>query len=165
MFLDLILVHGLIYSGGFALIILMSVLINPRIWLQDFPENLKENIPPKSRTEINQTFITGFLFALFIVLFPLYSLSVLIDNVNENLNFWKLFFHSFSIMMICNFLYWLFFDIVIFNVIIGHIRTIPGLKKQFKFKGWKRQFFGLSIGVLSCTLISGFTVTVSLFFQ
>ena len=40
MFSTMILTHGLVYTGGFALIILISVLINPRIWLQDFPEDL-----------------------------------------------------------------------------------------------------------------------------
>ena len=67
MFSDQIIIHGLIYTGGFSLIILISVLINPRIWMQDLPDNLKNDIPPKTDKEIKQTFATGFVFALFIV--------------------------------------------------------------------------------------------------
>lgn len=165
MFSNQVLIHGFVYSGGFAIIILISVLINPRIWLQDFPEKLKHIVPPKSPKEIKQTFITGFLFALFIVGFPLYSLSVLMREAAEVLSFSTLFLHSISIMLICNFLYWVFFDILIFNLIISRIRTIPGLKKQFQFKGWRRQMFGMAVGVISCILISGFAVTVAQFFQ
>lgn len=165
MFSKQILMHGLIYSSGFAMIILISVLVNPRIWLQDFPEKIKHIVPPKSRKEINQTFVTGFLFALFIVGFPLYSLSDFMNESSELLSFSDLFVYCFFLMGICNALYWFFFDILIFNLVISRIRTIPGLKKQFKFKGWKRQFFGMFVGFLSCFLISGFAVAVALFFQ
>ena len=160
-----VLMHGLIYTGGFTLIILISVLINPRIWLQDFPDYLKHNIPPKSRLEINQTFITGFLFAMFIIGFPLYSLSDLMKGTTEIFSFSSLFIHSFSIMMICNILYWLIFDLFVFNMVISRIRTIPGLKKKFKFSGWRRQIFGLAVGILSCVIISGFVVSIALLFQ
>ncbi len=165
MFSNQILIHGLIYSGGFAMIILISVLVNPRIWLQDFPEKIKHTVPPKSRKEINQTFVTGFLFGLFIIGFPLYSLSAFMNESSDLLSFSNLFIHCFIVMGICNILYWVFFDLLIFNLIISRIRTIPGLKKQFKFKGWKRQFFGMFVGFLSCLLISGFAVTLALFFQ
>lgn len=152
MFSSLILFDGLIYTGGFALIILISVLINPRIWLQDFPDNLKNDIPPKSRKESRQTFVTGFLFALFIIGFPLYSVSQLF--VGDVVTFQTLFLHSFSVMMICNVLYWLILHLIIFNFIISHIRTVPGLKKKFKFTGWKKQLFGMLVGILSCAFIS-----------
>jgi hypothetical protein len=160
-----VLMHGLVYSGGFALIILISVLINPRIWLQDFPEHLKHKIPPKSGREVYQTFITGFLFAMFILGFPLYSLSVLMKETVEALSFTTLFLHSFSVMIICNILYWFFFDLLIFNLIISRIRTVPGLKKKFKFSGWRRQVFGMAVGILSCVLITGFVATIALLFQ
>jgi hypothetical protein len=155
---------GLIYSGGFALIILISVLINPRIWLQDFPEDLKKVVPPKSRKESRQTFITGFLFALFIVGFPLYSVARFFAGIDSAVTFGTVFLHSFSVMMICNTLYWLFFHILIFNVLIGWIRTVPGLKKRFHFTGWKNQLFGLFVGVLSCLLISLFVALTAGFF-
>jgi len=160
-----VLMHGLIYTGGFAFIILISVLINPRIWLQDFPEHLKYSIPPKSRREVNQTYITGILFAMFILGFPLYSLSTLINESTDLFSFSRLFLHTFSVMMICNILYWLFFDLLIFNFVISRIRTVPGLKKKFKFTGWKRQIFGLAVGILSCVIISGFAVTLAMLFQ
>ncbi|MBI9099433.1 MAG: hypothetical protein JEY91_13200 [Spirochaetaceae bacterium] len=164
MFSDHIIIHGLIYTGGFSLIILISVLINPRIWMQDLPDNLKNDIPPKTDKEIKQTFVTGFVFALFIVGFPLYSLSGIMEKSVTPLSFSQLILHAFSIMMICNVLYWLVFDLLIFNLIISHVRTIPGLKKKLKFSGWRRQVFGMFVGTLSCILISGFSATVASFF-
>lgn len=159
-----VLFHGLIYTAGFAVIIFTSVLINPRIWLQDFPDNLKGEIPPKNSREIRQTFVTGFLFALFIVGFPLYSLSEMIKRVSVSPDFSDMFIYAFAVMMICNILYWLIMDFFIFNVIISRVRTIPGLKKKFRFPGWKRQIFGMLVGILSCLLISGFVATVAGFF-
>lgn len=152
---------GLIYSGGFALIILISVLINPRIWLQDFPEKLKKDVPPKTLKESRQTFITGFLFALYIVGFPLYSVARSFGEKEEVVLFFTIFLHSFYIMMICNVLYWLVFHILIFNFVISHIRTVPGLKKRFYFSGWKNQIFGLFVGILSCLLISFFVALIA----
>ena len=164
MIYDQILIHGLLYTAGFVLIILISVLINPRIWMQDFPEDLKKDIPPKSNREMKQTFVTGFLFSLFIIGFPLYSISAYIKSSISILPFIMLFLHSFSVMMICNILYWLIFDLLIFNFVISRIRTVPGLKKRFKFSGWKRQVFGMIVGILTCALISLFSVFVAGFF-
>lgn len=163
MFSNQILYDGLIYTAGFALIILISVLINPRIWMQDFPDHLKEELPPKSRREARQTFVTGFLFALFIMGFPLYSISKLFGE--SSMTFGTFFLHSFSVMMVCNVLYWLVLHIFIFNVIISRIRTVPGLKKKFKFPGWKKQIFGMLVGVLSCGLISLIVALIAGFFQ
>lgn len=154
MFPEPILYDGLIYTAGFALIITVSVLINPRIWLQDFPDNLQSDVPPKSPGENRQTFVTGFFFALFIVGYPLYSVSRHLSFPGVAYEFSTVFLYSFILMMICNILYWIFLDILIFNLIIGRIRTVPGLKKKFKFGGWKRQFFGMFVGVLSCLFIS-----------
>jgi len=165
MYSTMILTHGLIYTGGFALIILVSVLINPRIWMQDFPEDVKNDIPPKNNRELQQTFITGFIFALFIVGFPIFSLSVYIKDFQIDDSFTTLFLYSFSVMMICNILYWVIFDILIFNLVISHIRTVPGLKKKLKFSGWKRQAFGLLVGILTCGLISSFAVITARFFN
>ncbi|MDA3811706.1 MAG: hypothetical protein PF518_15415 [Spirochaetaceae bacterium] len=162
---NLILMHGLIYTGGFVLIILISVLINPRIWMQDFPEDIKTNITPKSNKEIKQTFVTGFLFALFIVGFPLYSLSEILSSSQDIFKFSSLLLFSFSIMMICNIFYWLIFDLLIFNLIISHIRIVPEMKKKFKFPGWKRQIFGLFIGILTCGFISLFVATIAWLFS
>ncbi len=161
---NLIIMHGLIYAGGFALIILISVLINPRIWMQDFPEELKGSIPPKSNKEVKQTFVTGFLFALFIIGFPLYSISVLVTGTAFAANFLSLFIHAFSVMMICNTIYWIVFDIIIFNLIISRIRTVPGIKKMFKFSGWRRQVFGILVGSLMCGIISSFITWAALLF-
>ena len=154
MFTDLILIHGLIYTGGFAFIILLSVLINPRIWMQDFPEELKKVIPPKSNLEIKQTFITGFLFSLFIIGFPLFSVAVKVNLSDSAESFQQLFLHSFLVMMICNTLYWLIFDLLIFNVVISRLRTVPGIRNMFRFSGWKRQIFGLLVGILTSASIS-----------
>jgi hypothetical protein len=164
MIIELIVKHGLIYTGGFILIILVSVLINPRIWMQDFSDSLQKDLPPKNRNEIKQTFVTGFLFSLFIVGFPLYSLSSLLGMYSGTLSRLDSFIHTFLMMMICNILYWLIFDILIFNIIVNRIRTIPGLKKQIKFSGWKRQVFGLMVGIITCAFISGFVVCIAGFF-
>lgn len=160
-----VLTHGLIYSGGFALIILISVLINPRIWMQDFPVSLQSHIPQKNKKEVHQTFVTGLFFALFILGFPLFSLISLFRGSEEFFSFSSLFIHSVSVMMICNILYWLFMDILIFNLVVSRIRTVPGLKRKFKFLGWKRQVFGMVVGSLSCGLISLIVVFIALFFQ
>ena len=164
MFSNLIIVHGLIYAGGFALIILISVLVNPRIWMQDFPEDIKSSIPPKTNRETKQTFITGFLFALFIVGFPLYSLSVKVNELSADFFFSMLFLNSFSVMMICNIIYWIVLDFIIFNILISRIRTVSGFKKMFKFSGWKRQVFGLFIGFFTSGIVSCFVAWVALLF-
>lgn len=165
MYIDVILMHGLIYTGGFVLIILISVLINPRIWMQDFPDVLKNDIPPKTIKEVKQTFVTGFLFSFFIVGFPLYSLSIILDKSNVDLNDSNLFLHSFSVMMICNILYWLIFHSLIFNVIISKIRTVPGLKGKITFSGWKKLIFGMFVGVLTCAMISWFVTFIARLFS
>ncbi len=161
MFSNLIVVHGFIYVSGFAMIILISVLVNPRIWMQDFPNELKKLIPPKSNNERRQTLITGFLFAVFIIGFPFFSVSVKLGTIKDIPQFKELFLHSFYIMMICNTIYWIILDLLIFNIVINRIRTIQRIKKMFRFRGWKRQIFGLLVGSAMCGIISGIVAWIT----
>ena len=42
---------GIILSFLASLFIVSSLRINPRMWLQGFPEDIQNAVPPKSRTE------------------------------------------------------------------------------------------------------------------
>lgn len=63
----LLLTDGIVLTLIFAAIVVGSILWNPRLWIQDFPEDIQALIPPKTPHEQRLTLLIGIPF--FVVLF------------------------------------------------------------------------------------------------
>ena len=70
--IDHTLLHGLALSLIASAFIIITFLINPRIWLDDYPQAIQDLLPPKNEKEKRLSLILGipFLFLLFHLLIP-----------------------------------------------------------------------------------------------
>jgi hypothetical protein len=57
--LERLLIDGTLLGGGLGLLILLSLFVNPRIWLQDYPAEIRDQQPPLSRREKNLRALCG----------------------------------------------------------------------------------------------------------
>lgn len=58
------------YAGALALWIVLSLRIEPRVWIQDLPERLKALVPPKTPAEKRLTLVFGIPMILWILFAP-----------------------------------------------------------------------------------------------
>ena len=65
-----ILLDGLILSVTASLFIFISLYVNPRIWLQDYPKEIQAKVPPKSKVEKRLSLIFGIPFLIVLILCP-----------------------------------------------------------------------------------------------
>lgn len=74
-YLPSILVYGAVHAGLLSLLIVGSLLYNPRLWLQDLPPELRARLPPKTARERRETWILGIPFMGIVLGMPLLAIA------------------------------------------------------------------------------------------
>jgi hypothetical protein len=69
------LIHGVIYGGSITgYIFLLMVTTSSRVWgYQDYPDRVKEKVPPQTKRERRMAGVFSVPFLLFSLVFPVYS--------------------------------------------------------------------------------------------
>ena len=101
----LVLLHGLIY--GAVLSVLMSVIflgiayLNPEIWLNDYPPDIRERFGPMSERARKQRMLAGI--PVFLLLFGTIVLSaVRLTRIGDDETFFAVFFGTFIVLLVFN---------------------------------------------------------------
>ena len=103
-----IIYHGFTYSVVLSLMVTISQLFNARLWLQDYPDEIKQTVPPKTRRERLLSLVVGVPFLLFIFIYPMYITHLIDFN-----SFYIIFVHIFGIGIFGN-----LFDLLILDWLI-----------------------------------------------
>ncbi len=105
MLLSFSLVHGLIFGGGITgYLFLLMITTSPRIWgYQDYPERIKEKVPPQTRRERTLAGLYGVPFILFGLAFPVYSILTLKAQMGGSISFNDAFVHLLVLMAFTTF--------------------------------------------------------------
>lgn len=97
----------------FVVIVLLSLAYNPRLWIQDFPDEMQADMEPLSRGEQIVRLLVAVLLLAVVVGIPL--LSVLsVQSSRGAQTFFEAFLHIWAIFMIVNLV-----DLVIIDWVIG----------------------------------------------
>jgi hypothetical protein len=97
-----ILADGLSLSLLLGGLIFLSLYINPRLWLQDYPASIREKVTPLTPAEkqMRGVFMLLFLAAVFV---PLYLSGAGIEaRQGDGVSFWAVFTHVFLVFNIFN---------------------------------------------------------------
>lgn len=65
--------EGTVYALICSLLVMVSLWRMPRIWLQDFPEDIQEKVHPKTEREKKHSLMIGIPFLLFLFAGPFLS--------------------------------------------------------------------------------------------
>ena len=125
-----IFLDGSIYSLICSVFILVSLWRVPRIWLQDFPEDIQQMIPPKTEKEKQLSLMLGIPFLFLLFSGPLLSGLMWKLNAGFNIPFLSLFLHVFLIAMFFNVVDWLILDWLIVCAITPNLWFIRERKGQ-----------------------------------
>lgn len=100
-------------SGLFLAIVLASLAYNPRVWVQDFPNEVQAEMEPLSRGERLVRALLAAVLVLVVVGIPLASV-LRIKSTTGGVGFRDAFTHLWVVFMVVNIV-----DLVIIDVLIG----------------------------------------------
>jgi hypothetical protein len=128
MIIDLrkILFDGAILSLVASAFLIITLRINPRLWLQDYPQDIQDQVPPKTEQELRLSLILGIPFLLVLFGAPLISTLGLKRQYAGDVAFLALTLHAFGVGFIFNVVDWLLIDWLLFCVITPEFLIIPG---------------------------------------
>lgn len=97
-----ILLDGAVLSVLASLLIIGSLRYNPRLFLQDYPENIQRLVPPKTKKEKQQTLIVGIPFLILLGVIPFLSTLSLMRQGSGDTAFLQLFINAFGVVFLFN---------------------------------------------------------------
>ena len=141
------LLHGLALSIIASFYIIITFLINPRIWLQDYPQAIQDLLPPKDEKEKRLSLILGIPFLILLVGIPLFS-TILLENHNPEFKYISLAFNAFGVAFAFNIVDWLVLDWLMFCTITPKFIILPGSEGSSAYKDYWFHFRGFLIGTV-----------------
>jgi hypothetical protein len=143
--LSKIILDGLLLSVIASLLLILSLIINPRIFLQDYPKDIQVAVPPKTPSEKRLSLLLGIPFLLALILVPFFSTLSL---KQQNSSFLALFMNAFGVAFIFNLVDWLVLDWLMFCTITPRFVVISGTEGMASYKDYWFHFRGFIMGTL-----------------
>ncbi|MFX0063280.1 MAG: hypothetical protein ACFFC7_13975 [Candidatus Hermodarchaeota archaeon] len=136
-----IIVHGFISAvifTGFLLFVMIT--FSPRVWAySDYPEAIKENVPPQTRREKKIAAILVIPFFI-LLLFPLISSLLLKNQLGGEISLITAFLNTFGVIMFANIADLVILDWLIVGTITPQFVILPGTEhmKDKEYKDFRR---------------------------
>jgi hypothetical protein len=154
---------GVILSILALLFIMITLWINPRIMLHDYPKDIQAKAPPKTPQEKQLSLFLGIPFLLLLFAFPFMSSLTLKHQTQGQISFGALFANSFGVAFIFNIFDWLLLDWLMFCTITPRFVVIPGTEGMAGYKDYAFHFRGFLIGSIFSAVAGCIIATVVLF--
>jgi len=145
-----ILRDGLILTGIIVLLMILAQRINPRLFIQDYPEDIQAAVPPKTDAEKRLTLLIGIPFLLVMLLAPFFSTLSL---KQAGASFGALFANAFGVVFFFNLFDLLVLDWLIFCSITPKSIVIPGTEGMAGYKDYGFHFRGFLKGTLLSAIL------------
>ncbi len=121
-----ILIDGTILAVVGSIYLLAMLWFNPRLSLNDLPDDIKNAVPPWSKKEKIQAIFFGIPFFILVIGFPFFSTLALKNQYGDTISFFALFINTFGVIMIFNLVEVGFIDLLLLCKIRPKFMIIPG---------------------------------------
>lgn len=145
---------AIIYVIFFSSFTLLTLRINPRIWLHDYPEEIQKIVQPKNEKEKNKTKILSIHFLIIFVGFPLGMTFLVTLQNNEIISFLDYLTHFLIILQLANLIDLLILDWLIFCKITPRFIVIPGSEGHSGYKNYKFHLIAFFKGIIISGVVS-----------
>ena len=142
-----VLVDGAVLSAFAVLLIFASLRANPRIWLNDFPPDIRRAVPPKTEAEKRQSLIWGLPFLAVLLGGPLISNVILDHQRGGSASLVALVMNGFGVALFFNVVDLLIVDWLVLCRFTPRFLVIPGTEGMAGYKDYGHHFRGFVIGV------------------
>jgi hypothetical protein len=153
---DITILHGLIFGASLtSYIFLLMITLSPRIWgYQDYPDIVKQKVPPQTKRERIIAGITGIPFLIIALGFPIYSITVLKAKLGGEISFITAFIHFLVLVMSVNMGDMVILDWFIISKITPDFVIISGSDVE-DYKDFSYHFKGHTRATLIMVMICG----------
>ncbi len=141
-----ILIDGGILSLFVSILLIISMCVNPRIFLHDYPAKIQENVAPKTKAEKRLTYAFGIPSMLILLLGSFFSTLSLKEQGNTQ--FWVLWLNAAGVVLIFNIVDWLILDWLMFCTITPRFVVVPGSEGMAEYKDYGFHFRGFLHGTV-----------------
>ena len=148
-----IIIDGSLLSVLASITILGILRFNPRLFLQDYPDEIQERVHPKTDQEKRLSLMVGIPFLILLLLVPFLSTLSLAKQVGED-RFFSLFINAFWVAFLFNLVDLLVLDWLIFCLITPDFLVIPGTKGMQAYKDYRFHFRAFLIGT-ALSIVAG----------
>ncbi len=152
-----IVLDGAILSLIASLLITVSLHINPRMWLQDYPKDIQDRVPPKTKREERQSLVVGIPFLIVLVAVPFISTLTLKRQSGGDVSFLQLFLNTFGVVFVFNLVDLLLLDWLMFCTITPKFLVIPGTEGLEGYKDYYYHFKASLIGTV-LSIVAGLVI-------
>ena len=157
--------NGLIYTTlGAGYLLLFMITFNARIWgYQDYPERIKEKVPPQTRREKGIASLVGIPWFLFILAYPLVSTANLEKVLGSEFSFAIAFFNLTFMMFLFFLVDLVVLDWLIISKITPKFVIIDGTTPE-DYKDFSHHYKGHLIASLPILLFCALFSAIIAFF-
>jgi len=152
-----VVIDGAMLSAAAMLLIFGSLRANPRIWLNDFPPDIRKAVPPKTDAEKRQSLAWGLPFLAILLGGPLVSTALLERQSGGCATFGALFLNGFGVALFFNVVDLLIVDWLVLCRFTPHFLVIPGTEGNAGYKDYGHHFRGFIIGTAMSALLGTLT--------
>jgi hypothetical protein len=145
-----ILIDGAILSSLASIWLILTLRVNPRIFLHDYPAKIQEKVPKKTEAERRLSYVFGVPFMLLLLLGSFFSTLSLKEH--GNVHFLPLWLNAAGVVFVFNLVDWLILDWLLFCTLTPHFLVIPGSEEMAEYKDYGFHFRGFLHGTVYSVL-------------
>jgi len=135
--------HGLIYGSlttGYLFVFM--ILVSPRVWgYTDYPQRVKDKVPPQTKREKTLASLMGVPWFLFLLGFPIWSTLQLKYKLGGEIPFWIAFLNIFVMFFWSTIGDLVLLDWLLISTITPRFVIIPGSQKE-DYRDFSHHFRG-----------------------
>lgn len=146
------LIDGLILSVLASIVLTGALWLNPRLYLQDYPRAIQEQVEPKTTREKRLALVMGIPFLALLTAVPLWS-TIRLERLGVE-PFWMLWLNAFGVIFIFNLVDWLLLDWLLFCRLTPRFVVIPGTEGSPAYKDYFFHFRAFLVGTM-LSVVSG----------
>jgi hypothetical protein len=158
-----ILTDGAIYSLAASLYLMITLAVNPRLFLQDYPQDVRDAVPPKSKREQQLSLWVGIPFLLLLLLGPVLSTWDLVRSGAGAVTLPMACLHAFGIVFIFNLVDLLILDWLLFCTLTPRFMVVPGTQGLAGYKDYGHHWVAALKGT-ALSLVAGLIVGTAVYF-
>ncbi len=146
------LIDGTLLSAVLGVIVLGSLMINARLWLQDYPKPIQEKVPPLSPAEKRGRVVVA------VLLIGTLLGGLLLEALGmrgQAVSFGAAYLHIFVMLLIFNLVDALVIDLFIITLLKPKFVILPGAEgMEYLFADYRKQFVDFLKGLAFCVVAS-----------
>jgi len=153
--LSRVIADGLILSAALGVIILGSLYLNPRLWLNDYPKQMQAKVPPLTAREKWARGILAALFLAVIVGWLYFSTAQLKAANGGTVSFLAAWLNAFLVFNIFNLFDAVVLDLLILTLMKPRFATLPGTEgMEYLYHNWRMHLTNYLKGIVFCAVLS-----------